>query len=379
MKRAIVKTTAAVLLCGGLLSACGSSGDSGATAQSAPAAADAATGGSSEALLAQSLAAAPAEAAAGAAADTGAAAADTGAAAATDTTAADPSTATRSASATKAAKNAAKVVDKASTGKGVKSAVSDTALDGRDIIYTADMTVRVKNVETAASQVESAANAAGGIVVNSDRSVVPAEPQVASEDGDVPARTTQDRSSATLKLRVPPAEFDSVLARIGKTGDVLGRNLTGKDVTAEVVDVKSRVASQRKSVTRIRELMEQANSLRDIVSLESEVAQREAELDSLLAKQAKLRDQSSLATITVRLVTPEQPAEAVPLDADEAGFAAGLTDGWEAFTAALVVAATVLGALLPFAVAMAVLVPPLVWFVARMRKMAAAPNPHPES
>lgn len=377
MKRASVKSAATVLLCGGLLSACSSNGDSGAVSQQAPAVAAAAApaaGAAADTPMAAMESAGSADASV--AADTAAAAADTGAAAAT----------VGLPRAAKASKSGGKVVDSASKGKGVKSTVADAALDGRDIIYTADMTVRVQDVEKAASQVESAAGAAGGLVVNSDRSVVPGKVTVPAPTNEAGEATGQgvvapDRSTATLKLRVPPAEFDTVLARISKTGEVLDRNLTGKDVTAEVVDVKSRIASQRKSVTRIRELMDQANSLRDIVSLESEVAQREAELDALLAKQAKLRDQSSLATITVRLVSPEPPpAEVVPLDKpDEAGFAAGLTNGWEAFTAALVVAATVLGALLPFAVAMGVLVPPVAWFVVRLRKMAAAPKAHTES
>jgi hypothetical protein len=247
---------------------------------------------------------------------------------------------------------------------GVKGAVPDTALAGRDIIYTAAMTVRVPEVEKAVTQVENAAEAQGGLVVGSTRSASPAA------TADEP-----DHSSATLKLRVPPENFDEVLTAIGRTGEVLDRNLTGKDVTNDVVDVRSRIDSQRKSVARIRDLMAQADTLRDIVALESEVAQREADLDALLAKQAKLRDQSSLATITVNLVSKEAPVAPVTTDDTRAvGFTTGLHNGWDAFTDALAVSATVLGALLPFAVALLVLGPPLVWFVVRMRRLAAAPR-----
>lgn len=62
-------------------------------------------------------------------------------------------------------------------------------------------------------------------------------------------------------------------------------------------------------------------------------------------------------------------------DTREAGFVSGLHDGWEAFVAAMVVAATVLGALLPFAVVLLVLGPPVTWFVLRISRSAANGKP----
>jgi hypothetical protein len=56
-------------------------------------------------------------------------------------------------------------------------------------------------------------------------------------------------------------------------------------VTDEVVDVDSRIASQRRSIDRIRVLLDQAVNIDDIVRIESELADREAEMDSLLQRQ----------------------------------------------------------------------------------------------
>ncbi len=184
-----------------------------------------------------------------------------------------------------------------------------------------------------------------------------------------------DEATANMVLKVPPGGFNSLLDRIGKLGEVSERTLTGDDVTEQVVDVAGRVDSRRKSVDRVRALMTQAKSLRDVVTLEGELADRESELEALLAKQQKLAQEVDLATVTVHLQTKEHPAPPAPPRPSEAtGFIAGLDGGWGAFTGAVVATATVLGATLPFALLLVALGLP-VWFVLRRLRRANAPRP----
>ncbi|MBA3745507.1 DUF4349 domain-containing protein, partial [Sporichthya sp.] len=250
--------------------------------------------------------------------------------------------------------------------------VPDAALTGRDVIYTADLTVQVEDLTKAVAQIETAVRAAGGFVAGSERSTdaaAPVTPQSAGEPGAEPAPAP--RSSATLTLRVPPGGFNSVLDRLAALGLVVDRKLTGQDVTETVVDVKSRIASARASVDRIRDLMERAVTLRDVVALEGELSQREADLDALLAKQTSLKDQTSLATVSVHLRTPEALAAAAAEDDDE-GLTAGLSNGWHAFSDSATAGATVLGALIPFAAALLLLGPPLWWLGLRIQRTAPA-------
>lgn len=351
-----LRAIAATLTLGALLTACGSSvGESNdSAAASEPGAVADPSGEDTTAAQTDSTTADAATAADPGAAVPGAPAAATGGAVASGT---KPGKAVPKDIAAGAGKNSAK-----------NTSIPDAALTDRDVIYTADMTVQVADVPKAVSQIESAVRAAGGLVAGSERST----DAVAPVSGDDPAPAP--RSSAQLVLRIPPGDFGSVLDRIGALGVVLDRNLTGKDVTEAVIDVKSRIASARTSVVRIRDLMDRAVTLRDVVALEGELSQREADLESLLAKQAKLKDQTSLATLTVRLVNPEQSALTAAED-DEKGFTAGLSNGWNAFTDGAVVAATVLGALLPFAVALLLLGPPLAWLAARLRRSVLTARP----
>ncbi len=266
------------------------------------------------------------------------------------------------AAAPKAARASKAAPSPAKSGKaaaGSKLSVPEAALDGRAIAYTAEQTIQVADVGKAVTQIEAAVDAAGGLIARSERS------------GGAPATPGEPTPPATadLRLRIPPGAFESFLARIEKTGIVLERTTSGDDVTDEVVDVGSRLASARKSLDRVRLLMERATTLRDVVSLESEVASREAELEALLARQAKLKQRTELASVTVHLVTKEQAITPL-VEKKEQGFGAGFGDGWDAFKTSATALATVLGAVLPFALALLLLSPFLLIAVRRYRRTA---------
>ena len=73
-----------------------------------------------------------------------------------------------------------------------------------------------------------------------------------------------------------------------------------------MTDVDSRVRSQQRSVDRVRVLLGQAKTIGEVVQVESELSRREADLESLEAQLAKLKDVTDLATIEVTLVSPDR-------------------------------------------------------------------------
>jgi hypothetical protein len=169
-------------------------------------------------------------------------------------------------------------------------------------------------------------------------------------------RTSGSQVVSHIVLRVPQDDYDVVLAELAGTGTLVERKADAKDVTSEVVDTDSRVASQRASVNRVRALMDKADSLSDVVALESELSTRQAALDSLLAEQASLKNRTTLATITLQLSEPAPPEQSPERKADDGpGVLDALRGGWNAFTATLRWIAVVLGAAAPFLVTLAVL------------------------
>ncbi|MBT3153705.1 DUF4349 domain-containing protein [Streptomyces sp. CHD11] len=211
------------------------------------------------------------------------------------------------------------------------------------IIRTASLTVRVKDVPEALDEVRTTTADAGGYV------------------GDENTRRDPTGHEHThIELRVPVARYADVLAGLEGTGELVERRAKAEDVTDQVVDVESRITSQRASVVRIRELMDRATRLSDVVTLEGELSTRQADLESLLAQQASLKDRTSLATITLSL--SEAPAEKGGKDDDEPGFVDALAGGWDVFVTMLRWLMVAVGAVLPFAAVAALLV--LLWLKA---------------
>ncbi|MFI6858892.1 DUF4349 domain-containing protein [Streptomyces sp. NPDC050421] len=220
------------------------------------------------------------------------------------------------------------------------------------VIRTAALSVEVKSASRAAAAARTVAQNAGGLVANESTEQV-----------------DDTHDSSHLVLRVPQGEYDSVLRELSGAGKLLSRTSTAKDVTDQVVDVESRIATQRSSVARVRKLMDRADRLADVVSLEGELSSRQAALESLLAQQASLEDRTSLATITLDLTEPE----AAPEKDEDPGFLDALSGGWHAFLTMLRWLAMAVGATAPFLAAAAVLL--VLWRVLRRRGGKGAGQP----
>ncbi|MEV5886162.1 DUF4349 domain-containing protein [Streptomyces sp. NPDC052020] len=232
-------------------------------------------------------------------------------------------------------------------GAGGAQASAPPKLTTGHIIRTASLTVQVESVPKALDAARADVESAGGYIGN--------ETTTRDEDGHERTRVV---------LRVPVERYDGVLAGLEGAGKLLERGAKAEDVTDQVVDVESRITSQRASVARVRALMDRATKLSDVVTLEGELSSRQAELEALLARQASLKDRTTLATITLSLTeTPVSQTEGE----DDTGFTDALAGGWDAFVTMLRWLAVALGAALPFAAVAAPLV--LLWpRVARARR-----------
>jgi hypothetical protein len=238
----------------------------------------------------------------------------------------------------------------AGSGAANKAAVPNPAAAVTRLIRTAQITVQVPNLAVAAAKVRADATALGGIV-SAENTGSATDPQPTDDTGGSSATTAPEQvpQQSVITLRVPEPRMDEALNQVTSVGKVLDRSTTSKDVTASLADLDSRVKTQTRSVNRIRDLLDNATSLKDIVLIESELSKREADLESLQAQQRVLADKADLSTITVTLRTPAAVA-AVTHALDDAGFMTGLRNGFDALVATIIVVLTIVGALLPFVI-----------------------------
>ncbi|MFC9278994.1 DUF4349 domain-containing protein [Streptomyces collinus] len=223
------------------------------------------------------------------------------------------------------------------------------------VIRTASLTVEVKDVPEALDKARTTAEGAGGYVGRESTT-----------------RDSDGRERTRVVLRVPTARYDEVLTALQGTGRLVERTAKAVDVTDQVVDVDSRIRSQRASVARIRTLMDRADKLSDVVTLEGELSSRQADLEALLARQASLKDRTALATITLSLSgTPVKKAtkDGTP------GFVDALSGGWHVLVTLLRWIALALGAALPFGALAALLA--ALWLRVVRPRLPRRPAPTP--
>ena len=228
----------------------------------------------------------------------------------------------------------------------------------RQVIRTGEVTLQAEDVTGLRDEVDGLVQRYGGYI-SSERSFT-----------DDKGRLVEDR----LVLRVPSSRYDRVMSGFAEVATVLAPSTKSEDVTTEVIDVDSRVRTAEVSLDRLRNFLQRSVDVDAMIRLESEIAEREAELASLRAQQDYLEDQTSLATISVTL---QRPPEDEPRDpSGDDGFLAGLSGGWDALKAVVVVAATILGAMIPFALVAALLgVPLLLVLRATRRRRPVVPPP----
>ncbi|MFE6309047.1 DUF4349 domain-containing protein [Nocardiopsis sp. NPDC057823] len=244
--------------------------------------------------------------------------------------------------------------EEAAAEEGGGSSVVDAEAEvaDRSLIHIADLTVRVDDVAEAAQEAKELAAASGG--------------HVASESLSTPTGGTPE---AYLTLRIPNEGYEGALEDLAGLGDRSDLNRSVEDVTGEVADVESRIESAETALETLRGYLQEADDVDELLRVEREIQDRQAELEAFQARLKTLEDQTTLSTVNLTLVPPqtyiEEPSE------DSIGFLGGLERGWRALVSVFEGLAVALGWLLPFAVVLAVPVTALVWWLRRRRRSAA--------
>jgi Domain of unknown function (DUF4349) len=142
--------------------------------------------------------------------------------------------------------------------------------------------------------------------------------------------------------------------------------------------------SEQASLDRVRKLLESATNLGEVISLESELTNRETAVEQLLAQKRAIGDRVALATLRVQLsMTPVQTTTTTitpvqPVAKPTVGKA--FKSGWKGFVNVLVAIMIFLGYTAPFlvivAIGAAVLIPIIRRRRVALRNRSVAP-PHP--
>ena len=202
------------------------------------------------------------------------------------------------------------------------------------IIYTAQLTVRADNVGSAAARATQIAEGVGGYVSS----------ETASADPDHPSEAT-----ASVQLKIPVASYPTTLGQLAsRLGTQLSLQQQAQDVTQQVADVNSQVTSDEAAIAQLRALLSHAGSVGDLLSVQNQINDEEASLESMQAQQRALSHETTYATVSLTLLGPK----AKPLvhrPKAPPSLAGGFGAGWRALRVTVSWTLAFLGAIAPFA------------------------------
>ncbi|AMM94900.1 hypothetical protein UP17_22655 [Peribacillus simplex] len=166
-----------------------------------------------------------------------------------------------------------------------KKAEKEAATNDRMVIHQAQLQLKVKNLEKTQMKIERKANEYGGYIVESN---------VYRED--------EERVEGTITVRIPEARFqDFLVVTEGQASEVVGRNVTGQDVTEQYVDLKARLKSKRAVEERLLAFMQDAKKTEDLLKISSDLAAFQEEIEQLTGQMKYLENQTSYSTVTITL------------------------------------------------------------------------------
>jgi hypothetical protein len=210
-----------------------------------------------------------------------------------------------------------------------------------DIIYTAQLTVRAGNVNSAVAKAAQIAEGAGGYISD----------ETASADPDHPSETT-----ASVQLKIPVAAYQATLSQLAAgLGTQLSLQQQAQDVTEQVADVNSQVTSDQAAIVQLRALLSHAGSVSDLLSVQTQINAEESSLEAMQAQQRALDHEVSYATLTLTILGPKAKA-LIHRPKAPPSLAGGFGAGWRALRIAVSWTLALLGALAPFIAILAIAV-----------------------
>lgn len=210
----------------------------------------------------------------------------------------------------------------------------------RSIITTAQMSIRVEDVPGTVRSITDAVTAHDGVIDYQDFS------------------DTGEGGFAQMTVRVPAESLEELITTVSAFGRVQQVSRQASDVTQQRVDLDARIGALEASIERLRDLLDQTTNVADLVAVETELANRQAEVDSLTAQRDYLANQVAMSTLSISIQPTVLGATATP------GFADGLRNGIATLITLAGALVTAVGFMLPFA-AIALLVLGIGWLLWR--------------
>lgn len=155
------------------------------------------------------------------------------------------------------------------------------------MVYTAELSLTVKDFATAQQHITALAEKKNGYVVEAQSYTQGAGPNLLQGD---------------FRIRIPSAHFTAFLDEVEKLSSrVVSRTIQGRDVTEEYVDLEARLSSKQVMEAQLLGFMKQAQKTEDVLKIAHDLNQVQTEIEQLKGKIKYLKNQVAFSTISLHV------------------------------------------------------------------------------
>ncbi len=249
-------------------------------------------------------------------------------------------------------------------GRELAAADSLTAVDGaaQDVVKSANVELLVPAVREAVDKIEANVVSLGGYVQSVS---IGTNPVVQPRPVDL-ADVSVTESNGYMSVRVPAAELEGFVQQLSGYGTITASTLSADDQTQWGNELRSQVDAGQASLDRLTELLGEATSLTDIITLEQAIADRQAQLQWQTQALNDLESRVAMSNVWINFTTPAAAVQPEP-----SGFVDGVKAGWNGFIASLNAVVLAAGFVIPWIALLGIPALLIWWFVKSRRNKAS--------
>ena len=187
------------------------------------------------------------------------------------------------------------------TGSGVSANtdISDTANVGRKLIRTVELNIQTKEFDEVLNEVQSKVKQLGGYIESS------------SLDSGSQFYSHYNRYG-NLTVRIPSDQLDGFIANVKESTNVTYISESTEDITLRYVDVESRKIALETERDRLLELLEKAETVEDIITIEGRLSEVRYQLESYTSQLRTFDNQVDYSTVHISISEVERETKVEP-------------------------------------------------------------------
>ncbi|MBQ1171063.1 MAG: DUF4349 domain-containing protein [Lachnospiraceae bacterium] len=176
---------------------------------------------------------------------------------------------------------------------GTDAEMLDESASNRKLIRNVSMDVETEQFDALIGQIEEKTKALGGYIEDSY-----------TYNGR--SYRSSDTKNANLTIRIPSVKLDEFLSSVSEKSNVTSKNETVTDVTLQYVDLESHKKALEAEQERLLEMIEQAETVEDMITIESRLSEVRYQLESQESQLRTFDNQIQYSTVYLNIAEVEK-------------------------------------------------------------------------